>query len=266
MKRILTVALALTACGDTKEEVLLSPPSQPTPNEQKSGYNFYQDLLNTTLVHETGHALGLIHPFDSVKFGHACRKKLQELHPDIEFPIRDYMKDKDTEYWDYSGEYMYDKESVMQYDVCRSGYIFDPTPSIQDISEVRALYSVFAAPKGVNLMAPITVDTIDLFRTSGDVKMCFVKKGAPVSLVNAVQHAAIAWSSTGFTLWYAGVCNHSDYTNKHTVRIDWFKLGGSLLGQSSIGTSTRKVTMRIAVDSPENYVVQEKSVLIQKGL
>lgn len=262
MKKL--ILLALVSCGQQEIQQLPqyhaphSPQTVPEQPTQTGEYDYYMDALKTTAVHEFGHALSLIHPFDSVNSGHDCRALLKSIS-DIEFPIRDYMIGKDTQYWDYSEDFMYDEYSIMQYDVCRKGYRYNPYPTAQDIVEVNALFDVFVGK--MNLVMPIVKETFQTFRVSPDVPVCFAQE-QPSDVVEAVQHAIDVWSETKYNITFEGVCDDEHYNNDHAVRIDSFKMTGSKAGNSRVGRSNERVTMNIGIPNKSDYVIDDFSRLI----
>lgn len=275
MKRLILI-LVVTACGDKQEtsqepsprlvKEPYAPPKTIPAMELPSQYNFYQDRLNTTVTHEFGHALGLIHPFDSIDYGHDCRRALQERHPDIDFPIRDYMHSKDSPDWDYDDSFPYDKRSIMQYDVCRQGYLFDATPSPQDYVEVNALHATFVGT--AHLTLPVLEESLPQFRITSDVPVCVVREGVHDTLLTAIDTAIEMWNKSAFKLHFDGVCQSHHYSDKNTVRIDWRLLDSSIAGSSRVGASLERVTMTIAVDHDHasDYTVDDIEKLYGLGL
>jgi len=262
--------MILFSCGNSQQPETPEPVATVTPTTTPttvgSLFNYYQDMLDTTMVHEFGHALGLIHPFDSVAYGHKCRDKLKEVYPTIEFPIRDYMVDRDTKFWDYDTNFTYDKRSIMQYAVCREGYIFDATPTIQDIIEVNILHYVFV--ESMNLILPVTSDTVDLFRIYSEVPVCTVE--LPPSdgsyAMHSIKRAISEWNKSEFKLRFDGLCTNNHFQDDHSIRIGFFSIEGEVAGQSFIGRSLKHATMIIGLDDSSKYVVPSINDLIGVGL
>lgn len=273
MKKLFSL-LFIVGCGSvvtpTPEPVIELPePIVELPRCSKvsgGACEFFTDLYVYAITHEIGHSLGLIHPFESPTYGAECRAKLQSYsEKPLVYPFKDIMeKDypKAIQYWDYSEDFPYDRYSIMQYDVCRIGYVYEPRISKQDVIFVNTLYEIHVNRAIFSLWMPYTKETAPFFRTKGDVPVCLFKN-EPEKNINLLKEAVHAWSMVDFNIYYKGVCEAEDFADDHTIRIAFITGEGQAVGNSYVGVSSQMITMQIFMHpQPELFITQDKYSLI----
>jgi len=215
MRKILCLLVLMMGCDDTPPKIELTPPFTPTPIATPEAEDAMTVLLKEVAVHEFGHALGLLHPFDSLlPESEDCKIKLRANGIE-DSGIAELVKEYYPDYYNV-WDTLYDSSSIMNYGICRSvkGY----KPSMMDLLEAAVLLQAFkdipmAPTETMALTAPILPETINIFRRSEDIPVCInevVTESQKEVIKVLVNTASEEWKPAGWNIHFEDTCSNSE--------------------------------------------------------